>query len=206
MKKGERERDTHSLSLSSLDYSQLSRLFAYIYSGCARDREQDTLRNHIPGLCAVRPLSPRDRVYVAQREVTGGASFLMTAFILGAWPGVRGPWMRGSALTCRAALIANRFIGRTILLEFNAILYAPVVDRARARATRRFDRSRRRRRTSRAIILTRYFPHVDPAFINVALPYCRRLHKSSVPRTICIERRSQILTLCPNKIISQTIL
>ena len=54
---------------------------------------------------------------ISSRRAVIGVSFLMMAFILR--PGVRS--MR-TTLTCRAKLIANRFIDWTILLEFNTIL------------------------------------------------------------------------------------
>lgn len=90
------------------------------------------------------PGSSRAKAACSRRAVTG-VSFLMTAFILRA--GVRS--MRAT-LTCRATLIANRFIGPTILLEFNAILY----DGCRKMA----NRSDENRSIEPYAPLTRYFP------------------------------------------------
>jgi len=70
----------------------------------------------------------------------------MTAFILGAGDASR-------VLTCGATLIANRFIGRAILSEFNAILCAC-----------------RQRSTILHSMLFHSAPllsHVDPPFVNI---------------------------------------
>lgn len=94
-----------------------------------------------------------------------GVSFLMTAFILRA--GIRS--MRAT-LTCRATLIANRFIGRTILLEFNTILCVH-------RQTMPFDPTSYR--STYPCIINALFSHVNPPTLSF---YYRRLCKFLVKR------------------------
>lgn len=87
---------------------------------------------------------------ISSRRVVIGVSFLMMAFILR--PGVRS--MRAT-LTCRATLIANRFIDWTILLEFNTIL-----------CVRRWPSEQW---AYVSTIINALFSHVNLAFIN---KYC----------------------------------